>query len=249
MEPIYRKNFLIDEQVCDCFGRLKPSAILYYVQEMAGEQVNGMALAPSPESKGLIWVITRHRVQISRLPNKAETIRLETWPMPTTRVAYPRSVVAYDENDRELFRSVSLWVLVNRDSRTMVLPEKSGVLIPGIVRGNELPSPRGLIPPLCTACAERQVRFGDLDTNMHMNNCRYLEWVYDLLPASFHREHRLLDATLCYPAEAREGDVLHIRWELDAEGALHVDIQRPEKDKDVRIFTADLRYDSRCSVN
>lgn len=61
-------------------------------------------------------------MQITRLPKSGETIRVETWAMPTTRVAYPRSVVAYDEKGQELFRSITLWVLMNMDTRAMIQP-------------------------------------------------------------------------------------------------------------------------------
>ena len=243
MEAIYQKEFTVDTLVTDCFGRLKPSAVLYYVQEMAGQHFDRMALDPTPEHKGLMWVIIRHRVQITRLPVKGQTIRLETWPMPTTRVAYPRSVVAYDEEGRELFRSVSLWVLMDRTSRAMVLPGKSGIAVSGILRGNELPSPNSLAPVLCSASANRRVCFTDLDVNDHMNNTRYIEWAADLLPSAFHKDHRLQDVTMCYLGEAREGDEVTIFWELNADGLLRMDIQRREKDKEIRIFTADLQYE------
>ncbi len=244
MEPIYQRDFVIDDLVSDCFGKLRPSSVLYFVQEMAGSHVNAMALDPAPEEKGLLWVIIRHRVQISRLPCKGETIHLETWPMPTTRAAYPRSVVAYDEQGRELFRSISLWVLMDKQSRAMVLPSKSGILINGLVRGNELPSPHSLPPALSGASTRRRVCFTDLDSNIHMNNCRYLEWAADLLPASFHAAHALQDVTMCFLAEAREGDELEILWNLNADGLLHMDIQRLEKDKKIHIFAADLHYGS-----
>ena len=243
MESIYQKEFTVDTLVTDCFGRLKPSAVLYYVQEMAGQHFDRMALNPTPEHKGLMWVIIRHRVQITRLPVKGQTIRLETWPMPTTRVAYPRSVVAYDEAGQELFRSISLWVLMDRNSRAMVLPGKSGIAVSGILRGNELPSPNSLSPVVCSASVNRRVCFTDLDVNDHMNNTRYIEWAADLLPSSFHKNHRLQDVTMCYLGEAREGDELTISWELSADGLLRMDIQRREKDKESRIFTADLQYE------
>jgi acyl-ACP thioesterase len=201
-----------------------------------------MALNPTPEHKGLMWVIIRHRVQISRVPVKGERIRVETWPMPTTRVAYPRSVVAYDMEGRELFRSITLWVLMDRDTRAMVLPGKSGIMVPGILRGNELPSPNSLAPVVCSASVSRRVCFTDLDVNNHMNNTRYLEWAMDLLPSGFHGSHVLQDATMCYLGEAREGDVLHIFWELTEQGLLRMDIQRREEDREIRIFTADLHY-------
>ena len=242
MEPIFEQEFYIDDLVTDCFGRLKSSCVLYFVQEMAGQHFNRMALDPTPENKGLMWVIIRHRLQVTRLPHKGETIRLETWPMPTTRVAYPRSVVAYDEQGQELFRSISLWVLMDRNTRAMVLPGKSGILVPGILRGNELPSPNSLAPVVCSASARRRVCFSDLDVNDHMNNCRYLEWIGDLLPAAFHQEHTMKDVTMCYLGEAREGDELTVQWEMGADGVHQVDIQRQEEDKKVRIFTAEIHY-------
>ena len=242
MEAIYQKEFEIDSLVTDRFGKLKPSAILYYVQEVAGQHFNRMALNPTPENKGLMWVIIRHRVQITRIPVKGETIRVETWPMPTTRVAYPRSVVAYDREGRELFRSITLWVLMDRQTRAMVLPGRSGIMVPGILRGNELPSPNSLSPVVCSASVTRRVCFTDLDVNNHMNNTRYLEWAMDLLPSQFHGKHVLQDATMCYLGEAREGDQLYIFWELTAEGLLRMDIQRLEEEKKIRIFTADLHY-------
>lgn len=242
MEPIYQKEFQVDDRMTDCFGRLLPWAALYLVQEMAGDHVNALALDPSPEERGLIWVISRHRLQITRLPLKGEKIRLETWPMPTTRVAYPRSVVAYDSRGGELFRSVSLWVLMDRESRAMILPGKSGVPITGILRGNELPSPRSLPPTVGGNRSCRRVVFSDLDGNMHMNNCRYLQWIGDLLPSDFHRSHQIADVTMCYLAEAREGQELEILWQFGEDGTLHADIYRPENDRKIHILAANIRY-------
>ena len=36
MEPIYQQKFYINDAAVDCFGRLKPSLLLFYVQEVAG---------------------------------------------------------------------------------------------------------------------------------------------------------------------------------------------------------------------
>ena len=242
MESIYQKEFIIDDLVTDCFGKLKSSCVLYFVQEMAGRHFDRMALTADLEQKNLIWVIIRHRLQVTRLPQKGETIRLETWPMPTTRTAYPRSVVAYDEAGQELFRSITLWVLMDRKTRAMVLPGKSGIMVPGVLRGNELAAPGSLPPAKCTASTRRRVCFSDLDVNDHMNNCRYLEWAGDLLPAAFHQNHGMKDVTMCYLGEAREGDELTIFWEMTSDGMLRVDIQRCLEDKNIRIFTAEIQY-------
>ena len=162
--------------------------------------------------------------------------------MPTTRVAFPRALAAYDAQGNELFRSISLWVLMDPETRAMILPDKSGVLVNGILRGNELPSPRSLAPASLGAQVERTVRFTDLDVNGHMNNARYLDWLADLLPGSFHQDHIIRDMTLGYLSEALEQDRLLQQWQMDENGRLRLEITRPGGEKNHRIFSADVFY-------
>ncbi len=245
MEHIYCKEFVISQDGVDRFGRLKPSRLLLMAQQVAGDHSNAMGLTyEALAAQGLFWAVVRNRLQVTRLPREGETIRMETWPMPTTRTAYPRSTIAYDAEGNELFRTVSLWILMSFESRSMVLPAKSGVTVDGTVRGLELASPRSLAVKPMVNMLERTVRFTDLDRNGHMNNARYLEWVDDLLPSDFHQTHLIADVTLCYVNEAREGQTLQVSWDTDDQGALLVEIQRPTQTEPERIFAARLTYEN-----
>jgi len=244
MEPIFQKNFEITDLYVDRYDRLMPSKILYFAQEIAGMHCTELALDYNTlAAQRLFWAVTRHRVQVSRLPRLGETIRIETWPMPTTRVAYPRSMVAYDQEGRECFRSISLWVLMNLDTRSMILPGKSGIIVAGTLRGGELPSPQGLMVRPLGSHRERTVCFTDLDRNGHMNNTRYMDWIDDLLPSAFHAGHTIKEFTVCYLTEAREGQRLDLSWDLGEENTLQVDAHRSLQDKDERVFSAKLLFD------
>ena len=141
MNPIYSQKFTLPDMDVDCFGKLKLSRLLNCAQEVAGK--HSALLGADYDSlleRKLFWAVTRHRVSITRLPLLGETITVETWPMPTTRVAYPRSMVAYDAHGNELFRSISLWVLMNMENRSMVLPGKSGVEVNGTLTATYSPA-------------------------------------------------------------------------------------------------------------
>ena len=244
MEPIYTQSFEITDLYVDCCGRLLPSKILYLMQEVAGAHFAQISMDyDSLAQRGLFWAITRNKVQITRLPMRGETIRVETWPMPTTRVAYPRSIVAYDEAGNEVFRSITLWVLMDLHNRSMVLPGKSGIEVAGTLRGNELASPMGLPAKVLANHFCRQVSFTDLDRNGHMNNTKYLDWIYDLLPSSFHANHAIREFTVCYLNEALEGQNLTICWDFPEEGWLQIDAHRSAEDKDERVFAAKILFD------
>ena len=243
MEPVYTQNYEIKDNMVDCFGNLRPGQILFIAQDMGTRHCQELSLSYDVlASHRLVWAVTRHRVQITRLPKSGETIRVETWAMPTTRVAYPRSVVAYDEKGQELFRSITLWVLMNMDTRAMIQPGQSGIEVVGTDRGLELASPKGIVPRDMVNSSPRRVCFTDLDRNGHMNNTRYMEWVEDLFPSRFHREHKLKEFTVCYLAECREGQTLDMHYEIMEGGTVQVDAHRTENGEDHRVFSARMLY-------
>jgi len=239
MEPIYEKEFTLSHIHVDRFGYAKPSVLLYFMQEAAGDHCTLLGadrerLAPMH----LFWAVSRSKVQVTRLPQLGETVTVRTWPMPTTRVAYPRAVVAYDAQGQELFRSISLWVLMDERTRGMVLPGKSGVLVEGTLTGTELAVPHAIATRPMENTVTQTVGFSLLDQNGHMNNTRYLDWLDDLLSSDFHANHKAQEITLCYMNEAREGDLVDLHYALSDGPTLTVDAQRNGE----RIFSAQVMY-------
>ena len=140
---------------------------------------------------------------------------------------------------------MSLWVLMDRHSRAMVLPGKSGVTVEGILRGDEPEVPKSLLPKELSHTASRQVTYSLLDINGHMNNTRYLDWVCDLLPSAFHRSHSPAEITLCYLNEALEDQQIRLLWGLSEGGVLQVDALRTSTDdhpKETRVFSAQVCF-------
>ena len=244
MEPIYVRNFTVEDAYVDRYGRMKPSQILYLAQDMGGRHSALMSLDyDTLAGRNLFWAVTRHRVQVSRMPMRGETLRLETWPLPTTRAAFPRSVVAYDAQGNEVFRCITLWVLMDLNTRKMIVPGKSGIIVAGTLRGNELPAPNGLIPKPLGTQTSRTVAFTDLDRNGHMNNTRCLDWIADLLPSRFHESHTVTDFTVCYLAEARELQELRMNWDMSDGCTLQVDATTGAGEETHRVFSAKLYFD------
>ena len=246
MDMIYRKQFTITDLHLDRFLRLKPSVLLYLAQEVATD--HAAMLGTDWESlvqKNLFWAVIRHKVQITRLPLAGETVTVETWPLPATRVAYPRATIAFDAEGKELFRTMALWVLMDTQTRAMVLPGKSGVDVPGIERGLEAAMPGSIVPKAMANSVVHTVGYSLLDRNGHMNNTRYLDWVDDLLPAAFHEHHPAREFTVCYLSEAREGQQITLDWQLSETGLLSVETHRPKEDnsgKDERVFAAQVQF-------
>ena len=244
MDFVYTTHFPVTTVHVDCFGRCKPSSFLRFTQDAAEEHCLLLGTDwDSMASKRYFWAVIRQRIQITQYPKAGEIVTVKTWPMPTTRVAYPRAAEGFNEAGESLFKVISLWVIVDMDTRAMVLPGKSGVDVAGTVLGTELKAPGGLPAGAFTNSVFRTVSYSDLDVNGHMNNTQYLNWVDDLLIGAYHRDHPAREFTICYLSEALEGQTLELHWTLD--DGLRVDAQcRDEEDpaKTRRIFAAKVVY-------
>lgn len=244
MEPVFTQNYEIRDNMVDCRGFLKPSQILFIAQDMGGRHCKELTLSyEDMAAKGFFWAVSRHRVQITRLPKSGEILKVETWAMPATAAAFPRSVVAYDEAGKECFRAITLWVIMTLDTRKMITPGKSGILVPSTLRGLELANPKGLVPRDMVNSSRRRVCFTDIDRNGHMNNTRYLDWVDDLFPSSFHYEHRMKELLVCYLSESREGQTLDMHYDVTDPDCIQVDAYRKEGEEDHRVFSARILFE------
>lgn len=243
MNPFYEIFYTPGAEDVDAAGHLTPEKMLYLAQEAAGAHCRLLgadreALLP----KRLFWAVIRHRVQITSLPRLGQRIRVKTWPMPTTRSAYPRSTAAYDENGNLLFQVISLWVLMDMDTRAMILPGKSGVEVSGSLLGGELSAPGAIGLLSDGVVARRQVEECDLDSNGHMNNCRCLGWAAQLL------KNQLSDCkefTVCYYSEALSREALQLKYAPLEGGAVQVDAVCPEQEMSAghsRVFSLRLLF-------
>lgn len=202
MEPVLTQNITVTPEDTQPDGTVKLSRLLYWVQEISGQHSEKLGFSwQKLADMGLFWAVLRHGVQITRLPKEGQQIQLETWPMTTTRTAYPRAVQAFDENGALLFSVVSLWVLMDRQLRTMILPGKSGVTVSGITRGCEAQSPGSLPPVQPKNTALWQVTQQDLDVNEHVNNTVYV----DRALAEFPLPATPKAMTVCYLSEVNLG--------------------------------------------
>ena len=243
MALIYEKEYLLTDMHTDAFGRAKPSALLSFAQDIAGEHAS--ALSDNWEElqkKHLFWAVSRHKLEVFCTPTIGQILLLRTWPMETTRVAYPRAVEGYAQDGTLLFRMVSLWVLMDTEKRSLVLPGRGGVTINGCNRGCEGEIPSSLLPGVYENSGCRTVAYSELDRNRHMNNTRYLEWISDLLPLSFHETHCLFSCTVCYLQELLPQQTLQFTWQLEEDGLLRLDGYLADSTPEKRIFAAQVQF-------
>lgn len=178
-------SFFIHWYDSDCFGRLSFPGFARFLEESAWRHANelGFGLNDTLEG-GVVWVIVRLEMEIIKLPCWGDSIAVRTWPRGVDRLfAYREFEVTSSEGDI-LAKATSTWIVIDREERKAVKPSIVDSVLPYVdkikILGRDATRLGSKAEKILLG--SRTVVFSDLDTNGHVNNCKYLEWVIDLMP-------------------------------------------------------------------
>lgn len=179
------------------------------------------------------WIISKMRVKIYQPARFGDEVTLKTWVSQGTHVVYPRHFEIYNSKNELIGEATSNWTLLDLVRRRIAMPKRVGLTFPSDLpeHGNieietDFSDEEGY-----TFVEKRQVRYGDLDVNGHMNNASYIAWMNDILGAEMFKDYFIADISVQYKKETApnawlslekkiEGDHFKVRG-LDEDGQIH----------------------------
>jgi hypothetical protein len=219
----YQMKMKIPFDMSDMNGHIKlPSLILLSLQ-VSGSQSAQLGVSDKEilEKYNLVWIITEYDIDVIRLPRFAEEITIETEALSYNRLFCYRRFTIYDESGQAIIQMLATFALMDRDSRKVhsVDPEMVAPYLSEfskkIIRG---PKYTDLDNP---TSKDYHVRFYDLDMNGHVNNSKYLDWIFEVMGADFLMGHIPQKINLKYVKEVRPGGMITSSYELDGSQSRH----------------------------
>ena len=206
----YQMKMKIPFDMADMNGHIKlPDVILLSLQVSGMQSIElGVSDKAILEDYNLVWIITEYDIEVVRLPRFAEEITIETEALSYNRLFCYRRFTIYDEAGQELIHMMATFVLMDRDSRKVHAVEPE-IVAPyqsdfdkKLIRG---PKYESLNEP---SSKDYHVRFYDLDMNGHVNNSKYLDWIFEVMGADFLTQYIPKKINLKYVKEVRPGGVI-----------------------------------------
>jgi len=159
---------------------------------------------------GMAWVLSRLAIEIKKLPAWGEEFFLETWPLGNKRIFYRRDY-RLDNGHETMISASSYWIpldLHNKRPKLIAIDET-------VLRANQgrfgLNRSFESIPAVNANNRSEPVtaRYSDLDQNKHVNNARYVEWIFDYLWPDIPGTGMPRFFEIEYKQEVKPGDVVH----------------------------------------
>jgi acyl-ACP thioesterase len=214
---LFRYPFQVKVHEVDVNDTISPYYFLAQIQEAAIQHAAMLGLdAKKLRDSLLLWVLTRLRVTIFRYPKALEKGRVVTWVSRTGSIQAIREFTVENTLGQELAKAVSSWMVLDWETRR----PKGLKWLPGplpTVLKNSLPYPRMPIPlpKKPTKEAHHRVIYSDLDVNDHVNNLKYLAWIFDLFPVDCYKKGAINQIDVQFLKEARFDQELTISLEED----------------------------------
>lgn len=187
---------------------------MHYLQESALLHTFSVHNPKSFYNKdSLAWVLTHWQVKILRYPKFEEEIEVFTWPSAFKLYFGERGFLVKNKKGEDLAFANSSWILLNRPS---LKPErvsddmkvKFGKAYPFLLdKDFKLPK---IKDPKLIYNGNYSVTRRDIDTNYHVNNTKYIEWIYDYLPNDIYNNFRAETLKVVYKKEVLKEDIVTI---------------------------------------
>lgn len=205
----YSRNYDIPYFLIDQNRKLRTTALMQFLEDMAirHSETCGVGLDFYQQNERA-WVLKKWDVEIDDYPHFNRQITIKTIPTSFRRFFGYRKFEVLDEYGTLLARAGSLWVFVDTKEKRPVPVTDEVMHAYGLSR--EQNDPLQIEPPEApesdTFAIPIKIRPGDIDTNHHVNNIRFIEWALDTLPPGFAAGRLVNRVLVDYRMELTYGD-------------------------------------------
>lgn len=186
----------------------KMSSIINYFCDIGSKQSEELGVGIDYlTEKRLAWVFYKYDIKVNRYPMYGEKIKVVTMAKSFKKFYASRGYEIYDENNEKIVEGEGIFLLINIDKRRAVRIPEDQYIAYGVDVENcqdiKLTKLEKLTEEMHNSSFK--VRYGDIDSNMHVNNVKYVEWAVESLPLDIVLNYELKEITVIFEKECKYG--------------------------------------------
>lgn len=213
-DQTHAKTYHVTFSDVDPRRNLKISNLFNFFQDTASLAIDrfGYGVADLKSGKGLAWILTRLRLEVFRMPEYDEHIRVTAWYQDQKKWDFRFDFLVEDGQGRKIAGAVTTWMILDIETREICTADQLGAAMPPLRLEDVIEVRPGKLKPRreLREAYRRHVGYSDLDLNGHLNNARYLDYALDGIDPELLRDQEIRAVEVDYLGEAFQGDELRI---------------------------------------
>lgn len=213
MPKQYTKTYKVDDYDVNLFQEVQVRRLIQWMNHTMACQNQDR-----PEDhlgQGVAWVFVEQELKVYRWPKFGESIHISTRPDRFNAMYGSRLFEIHDDKGEKIADNWALFCLMDLKTRTLErIPQKALQQFEAewgkAGSGRPLKRSKWSALPAMDHSQLLSVGFTDLDSNGHVNNTAYIDWVMDSLPLDFHRQWQMRQLTIQYLKEVLPDQVIQV---------------------------------------
>lgn len=216
MGKVFAYNHKITSNETDVTQKINIGKMVDLMMLASEKQGNELGVGEKKVNElGYGWVVTQHLINIIDLPQINQEIKIWTKADSYNKYFTYRKFGIEDMDGNELVTMETIFVLMDFKNR------KISSLIPELIDPYEAKESKKLkrfptVPKEIQVQQHKEytVRFMDIDSNKHVNNAHYFDWMLDSLDYDFLTTNDLKTINIQYKNEVRYGQKVESEMQL-----------------------------------
>jgi medium-chain acyl-[acyl-carrier-protein] hydrolase len=189
-------------------GLISLTALCRFMQESAWRHAKYMNLGFSYLAEDeVFWVLSRILIRVHSYPLWDSEIAVETWPTGVDRVFAMRDFHVSNTEGGDVCSASSAWLVLDIkthrprriapliDEKFLVADRRALERKPDKISATNTGEPDN----------RRNVLYSDIDVHNHVNNVKYMEWIFDSLPIEHIERYKVDEIELNFVGESSYG--------------------------------------------
>ncbi len=199
------------------FNRLaSPVSILGFLEEVATNHAQKIGLGyQASHEEGYFWVLRSTKFDLNRLPELNEEIEVATWPAGLKGLKALRRFSLTSKGE-VIGSGYHYWLMMDiKRTKPIIANNFTEVMktMP-ITDADSFKLNKVRTPEELAFSYKKVIMPRDIDWNMHVNNVRYSDIVYNAIPIEVLNKHNILSFHIDYLKECKLNDELDIFYKL-----------------------------------
>ncbi|OBR96416.1 MULTISPECIES: acyl-[acyl-carrier-protein] thioesterase [Clostridium] len=237
---VTEKEYEVQYYEIDFRKKLLVTSLMNYFEDVSTKQSEDIGGGLDYlKQKGVAWVLYKWDIHINRYPHYGEKITVQTKAYSFRKFYGYRTFKVLDDKENVIASANSIWLLIDKEKRKVIRITEDMYKMYG-VSGNEIKPliiKKIKLPEQFDIEKGFNVRYSDIDTNRHVNNVKYVDWIVETIPLDIVLNFTIKNLNITYEKEALYGEKIKIYTELKKKEnsyiSLHKIVDQEEKELSV----------------
>ncbi len=206
MGKVFKKTYETYYHDVDCRKEVLITSLVNYFGDIALAQSEELGIGMDLlRRKNMAWVLYKWDIEVIQYPVYGEKLYVETEPIAMSRFYSHRTFKVTNEKGQVFCKALSMWLMIDTEKRRLIRLPESFYNIYGVDKKDKAQKDEMEELQREDFSEDFKIRYSDIDTNLHVNNCKYIDWALEVIPLEVIKTKHLKRLKIMYKKEVAYG--------------------------------------------